>query len=60
MTATTRRYLDADSHVLEPNDWLLPYADPHVREKMRVLPNPLELFGSSLISAVPSPTGAER
>jgi predicted TIM-barrel fold metal-dependent hydrolase len=41
MTATPRRYLDADSHVLEPNDWLLPYADPDVRDKMRVLANPL-------------------
>ena len=36
-----RRYFDADSHVLESNDWLTPYADPAIRERLRTLPNPL-------------------
>jgi uncharacterized protein len=40
-TATTRRYLDADSHVLEPTDWLTPYADADIRPRMRTLPHPL-------------------
>jgi predicted TIM-barrel fold metal-dependent hydrolase len=38
-TATARRYLDADSHVLEPTDWLTPYADPDIRPRMRTLPH---------------------
>jgi predicted TIM-barrel fold metal-dependent hydrolase len=38
---TERRYFDADSHVLEPNDWLTPYADPDIRDRMPTLPNPL-------------------
>lgn len=36
-----RRYFDADSHVLEPNDWLRPYADPAIRDRLRVLELPL-------------------
>jgi hypothetical protein len=40
-TATPRRYLDADSHVLEPTDWLTPYADSDIRDRMRTLANPL-------------------
>ncbi len=40
-TATPRRYFDADSHVLEPNDWLRPYADPDIRDRLRVLELPL-------------------
>jgi predicted TIM-barrel fold metal-dependent hydrolase len=42
MTGTTepRRYLDADSHVLEPVDWLTPYADPSIRDRMRTLALP--------------------
>jgi predicted TIM-barrel fold metal-dependent hydrolase len=39
--ATTRRYFDADSHVLEPNDWLRPYADPAIRDRLRILAHPL-------------------
>jgi len=30
--SVTRRYFDADSHVLEPKDWLEPYADPEICE----------------------------
>jgi predicted TIM-barrel fold metal-dependent hydrolase len=41
VTATTRRYFDADSHVLEPQDWLVRHADPSVREKLRPLGMPL-------------------
>jgi predicted TIM-barrel fold metal-dependent hydrolase len=32
--------LDADSHVLEPNDWLRPYADPSIRDRLRTIDNP--------------------
>ncbi len=39
MTATARRYFDADSHVMEPTGWLAPFADPTIRERLR----PLEL-----------------
>src|SRR5262249_4249310 len=35
--AEGRVYHDADSHVMETPDWLLPYADPHVRDRMRPL-----------------------
>jgi uncharacterized protein len=35
-----RRYFDADSHVLEPNDWLRPYADPAIRDRLRTLTHP--------------------
>ena len=34
---SARRYFDADSHVLEPTDWLTPYADPAIRDRMRTL-----------------------
>jgi predicted TIM-barrel fold metal-dependent hydrolase len=40
-TATGRRYLDADSHVLEPTDWLTPYADPDIRDRLRTLTHPI-------------------
>lgn len=40
-TTVTRRYFDADSHVLEPTDWLTPYADPAIRDRMRSLQLPL-------------------
>lgn len=36
--ASGRRCLDADSHVMEPADWLTPYADPGIRERLRSLP----------------------
>ena len=41
MTATQRRYLDADSHVLEPKNWLVQYADPGIRAKLRPLGLPI-------------------
>ena len=40
-TSAPRRYFDADSHILEPNDWLGPYADPGIRDRLRVLKHPL-------------------
>lgn len=40
-TGAAQRYLDADSHVLEPTDWLRPYADSDIRERMRTLPHPI-------------------
>jgi uncharacterized protein len=33
--AEGRTYHDADSHVMETPDWLVPYAEPHVRERMK-------------------------
>lgn len=33
--AEGRRYYDVDSHVMEPTDWLLPYADPSIRDRLR-------------------------
>jgi uncharacterized protein len=36
-----RHYLDADSHVLEPTNWLTPYADPEIRDRMRTLSHPI-------------------
>ena len=33
--AEGRRYYDADSHVMEPTDWLVPYADPSIRDRLR-------------------------
>lgn len=35
--ATGRTYHDADSHVMELRDWLEPYADPGIRERLRPL-----------------------
>ncbi|HEY8518297.1 MAG TPA: amidohydrolase family protein [Candidatus Binatia bacterium] len=35
--ARGRVYHDADAHVMETPDWLVPYADPGVREKLRPL-----------------------
>ena len=35
--AEGRTFHDADSHVMETPDWLAPYADPHVRERMKPL-----------------------
>lgn len=35
--ATGRVFLDADSHVVETPEWLAPYADPDVRERLRTL-----------------------
>lgn len=35
--ATGRTYYDADSHLMELSDWLVRYADPGVREKIRPL-----------------------
>jgi predicted TIM-barrel fold metal-dependent hydrolase len=35
--AEGRTYHDADSHVMETPDWLVPYADPAIRERLRPL-----------------------
>jgi predicted TIM-barrel fold metal-dependent hydrolase len=35
--AEGRTFHDADSHVMETPDWLAPYADPHVRKRMKPL-----------------------
>ncbi len=37
--ATGRLYLDADSHVMEPADWLKEYADPDVRDRLKPAPS---------------------
>jgi len=44
--AEGRTYYDADSHVMEINDWLPRYADPDVREKIR----PLYLGGAGKLA----------
>ena len=44
--ATGRAYCDADSHLMELGDWLTPYADPGVREKLR----PLYLGGAGKLA----------
>jgi uncharacterized protein len=41
VSSTDRRYFDADSHILEPNGWLAPYADPGIRERLRPFRHPL-------------------
>lgn len=41
MTGTTRRYFDADSHVLEPQNWLAEFADPSLRDQLRPLNMPI-------------------
>ena len=33
--ATGRVYLDADSHVVETEEWLAPFADPALRDRIR-------------------------
>src|SRR3954468_11573754 len=33
--AAGRVIYDADSHVMEPKDWITPYADPQVRDRLR-------------------------
>jgi predicted TIM-barrel fold metal-dependent hydrolase len=35
--ASGRVYLDADSHVVETPEWLAPYADPDIRDRLREL-----------------------
>ncbi|MHB1445191.1 MAG: amidohydrolase family protein [Acidimicrobiales bacterium] len=40
---------DADSHIMEPPDWLVPYADPGIREKLGPLYAPVSSEGSDLI-----------
>ena len=32
-----RTCYDADSHIMELGDWLTPYADPEIRERIRPL-----------------------
>ena len=53
-----RRYFDADSHVLEPTDWLTPYADPDIRDRMRTLPNPLAPDNEGAAEIVDARAGA--
>ncbi len=33
--AQGRRYCDADSHIMEPRNWLTPFADPNIRTRLR-------------------------
>jgi uncharacterized protein len=44
--AQGRTFFDADSHIMELADWLAPYADPDVREKLR----PLYLGGAGKLA----------
>ena len=36
--ATGRIYCDADSHVMEPADWIIPFADPEIRPRLKPAP----------------------
>ena len=40
---------DADSHIMEPPDWLVPYADPAIRDRLGPLYAPVRSEGSDLI-----------
>jgi predicted TIM-barrel fold metal-dependent hydrolase len=44
--AQGRTYYDADSHLMELHDWLVQYADPDVRERLR----PLYLGGAGALA----------
>jgi uncharacterized protein len=44
--AEGRIYYDADSHFMELGDWLVQYADPHVRDRIR----PLHLGGAGAMA----------
>lgn len=44
--ATGRTFHDADSHLMEVSDWLVRYADPGVREKIR----PLQLAAAGALA----------
>ncbi|HZT67510.1 MAG TPA: amidohydrolase family protein [Acidimicrobiales bacterium] len=35
--ASGRVYYDADSHVMEPSDWIAEFADPHLRPRLKPL-----------------------
>ena len=35
--AEGRTYFDADSHLMELGDWLVAYADPRIRDRIRPL-----------------------
>lgn len=50
----SRRYLDADSHILEPLNWLEPYADAATRAKLRPLPMPIAPDGDRAHNLVAS------
>jgi predicted TIM-barrel fold metal-dependent hydrolase len=55
----SRRYFDADSHILEPNDWLRPYADPPIRDRFRTLTHPLAPSNDAAAEVVATrPAGA--
>jgi uncharacterized protein len=56
---TARRYFDADSHVLEPNDWLRPYADPAVRDRLRTLTHPQAPSNAEAAETVAGRRGAD-
>ncbi len=45
--AASRTCFDADSHLMELSDWLVKFADPGVREKIR----PLQLGGAGALAA---------
>ncbi len=36
--ASGRVYFDADSHVMEPADWIIPFADPDIRPRLKPAP----------------------
>ena len=57
VATSTQRYFHADSHVLEPTDWLRPYADPDIRERLRVLPLPMAPSNEDALARVAQRAG---
>lgn len=57
VATSPQRYFDAGSHVLEPTDWLRPYADPNIRERLRVLPLPMAPSNEDALARVAQRAG---
>ena len=58
MSIEGRRF-DADSHVLEPGDWITPYADPAVRGRLRDAVDILDRATAEALVAA-RPAGSEK
>ena len=54
--AEGRTFYDADSHLMELSDWLVQYADPGVRDRIR----PLALGGAGALAAEAVRAAEER
>lgn len=59
MSEKSRRYLDADSHILEPKGWLERFADTTTREKLRPLAMPIAPDAERATSMAEARVGSE-